>query len=370
MSEQQTAEPHRVPARADSARSVVDAVPFGVRAAALWSVCLVAIGAGVVFLVSLMQDVMLVTIAVSVSAMIAALLQPWVAFFVRHKVPRALAAPVVFLGGIAVLSWLMWFAISQIAYSKDTLFGQLDGALSSIRDWLITGPLEMTPRQADRYSVGLGSTIQEQFAPNAMDQLPGAITMLSGIVLVLFATLFMLLDDGRIWSWVVRMFPSHVRGHVRDAGVSAWRTLIAYMRALVLLAAINALAMVPVLWIADVPLIVPLVVLLFIGSLIPMIGVIVAGVVVCLVAFMAQGVTTAIVVGVLLVLIVQLFGNLLNPIILGKAVDIHPLAILMGVTAGTLLAGAFGAFVMVPLIAVLYNAGKAIREHSPQEAAA
>ena len=110
------------------------------------------------------------------------------------------------------------------------------------------------------------------------------------------------------------------------------------------------------------PLVVPLAVLLFLGSLVPLIGVLVAGVVVCLIAFVSQGLTTAIVVAIALVLIVQLFGNLLNPIILGKAVDIHPLAILVGVTGGTLVAGIFGAFVAVPFVAVVNNAIRAVRE--------
>lgn len=186
--------------------------------------------------------------------------------------------------------------------------------------------------------------------------------MLSGGVFCLFATLFMLFDNGRIWGWVVSMFPT-TSTTTQEAGQAGWRTLTAYMRSLVLLAAINAVAMVPVMMIADMPLVVPLAVLLFLGSLVPLIGVLVAGVVVCLIAFVSQGLTTAIVVAIALVLIVQLFGNLLNPIILGKAVDIHPLAILVGVTGGTLVAGIFGAFVAVPFVAVVNNAIRAVREH-------
>lgn len=343
----------------------LDDVSFGVQVAAWWALCFIAIVSGIVLLFWLLDRISLVTITVTVAIMICALLQPLVEVLVRFKVPRTLAVLIVFLGGIAFISWLVWFVISQIAYSKDSLLSQLDGGLSSIRDWLVNGPLKMTPKQADRYSVDLGETLQQQFGGSsaAIDRATGAIGVLSGGVFCLFATLFMLFDNGRMWRWVVTMFPDHIHDHVQQAGQAGWRTLTAYMRSLVLLAGINALAMVPVMMAADLPLVIPLAVLLFLGSLVPLIGVLVAGVVVCLIAFVSQGLTTAIVMAVALVLIVQLFGNLLNPIILGKAVDIHPLAILVGVTGGTLVAGIFGAFVAVPFIAVLNNAIRAVREH-------
>ena len=352
-------------ARDERPKRPLDDVSFGVQVAAWWSLCLILIVSGVITLFWLLNEISLVTITIAVAIMITALLQPMVALLTRWKVPRTLAVLIVFLGGIAIISWLLWFVISQIAYSKDSLLDQLNGGLASVRDWLVHGPLEMTPKQADRFSVQLGDTLQQQFggSSEALDRATGAIGVLSGGVFCLFATLFMLFDRGRMWAWFVSMFPDHIHDHAQEAGQAAWRTLTAYMRSLVLLAAINALAMVPVMMIADMPLVVPLAVLLFLGSLVPLIGVLVAGVVVCLIAFVSQGLTTAIVVAVALVLIVQLFGNLLNPIILGKAVDIHPLAILVGVTGGTLLAGIFGAFVAVPLIAVLNNAIKAVRHH-------
>lgn len=343
----------------------LDDVSFGVQVAAWWSLCFLAILSGLVALIWLLNEVALVTVTVAIAVMITALMEPIVGLLTRHRVPRVLAVLIVFLGGIALLSYLTWFVISQIAYSKDSLFSQLDGALASIRDWLIHGPLKMTPKQADRYTVDLGETLQtnNDLASTAVDRATGAIGVLSGGVFCLFATMFLLFDNGKMWRWMVGFFPAHIHDHVQRAGEAGWRTLTAYMRSLVLLAAINALAMIPVLMAADVPLVVPLVVLLFLGSLVPLIGVLVAGAVVCLIAFVSQGLATAIVVAIALVLIVQLFGNLLNPIILGKAVDIHPLAILVCVTAGTLLAGVFGAFVAVPLVAVINNAAKAVREH-------
>ncbi|MEO8850093.1 MAG: AI-2E family transporter, partial [Allobranchiibius sp.] len=342
----------------------IDDVSFGVQVAAWWSVCILLILAAVTAVGAVLIQVYLVTVTITVAMLLCALLEPAVALLRRSGMPRPLAALLVFVLGIAAISFLTWYSISQIAEAKDVLIGQVQDAAGTIRTWLVTGPLEVSPLQADKYTTNLGNTLafnQSSILSGVASQASSAIGILSGVVLCLFATLFMLLDNGTMWRWVVRLAPSHTREHVATVGVAAWRTLTAYMRSLVLLAGINALAMVPVFWIAGLPLVAALTVLIFLGSLVPLIGVIVAGFVVCLIALVTKGAVTAIVVAVMLVLIVQLFGNLLNPIILGKAVDLHPLAILVTVTAGTLIAGAFGAFVAVPFVAVLNNGIKAIR---------
>jgi len=347
----------------------MDDVSYGIRVAALWSVCFIAVVAGIVVLSWLLSKIGLVTVTVAVSVMLCALLYPFVAWLQRLGLPRALAALLVFVLGIVVFGVLIWFVVSQIASAKDSMVDQLHGAADTIDQWLVTGPLHMSQHDASRYTVNLDDTISDN-ADLIRDRLEStassAIGLVSGAVLCLFATLFLMLDDGRIWRWVVSLFPVHIRGHMQEAGTAAWRTLTVYMRSLVLLAALNALAMVPVMMIAGMPLVVPLAVLLFLGSLVPLIGVIIAGVIVALIALVTQGVTTAIVVTIALVVIVQLFGNLLNPIILGKFVAIHPLAILVTVTAGTLIAGAFGAFVAVPLVAVINNAIKVMRTYGDE----
>ncbi|TWP34213.1 AI-2E family transporter [Leekyejoonella antrihumi] len=363
------------PGRRDEApavdqRRATDDVSYGIRVAALWSVCFIAVVAGIVVLAWMLSKVGLVTTTVGVSIMLCALLQPFVTYLQRVGVPRVLAAVVVFIVGIVVFGVLIWFVVSQIANAHATLTDQLTGAAKTIDQWLVSGPLHMSPRNANRYTINLEGTISENadvITNRLASTATSALGLVSGAVLCIFATLFLMLDDGRIWGWVVGLFPVHIRSHVREAGNAAWRTLTIYMRSLVLLAAVNALAMVPVMLIAGIPLVIPLAVLLFLGSLVPLIGVIVAGVIVALIALVTQGVTTAIVVTIILVVVVQLFGNLLNPVILGKFVAVHPLAILVTVTAGTLVAGAFGAFVAVPLVAVINNAIKVMRVHEPAE---
>ncbi|WP_018157745.1 AI-2E family transporter [Demetria terragena] len=339
-------------------------VTFGVRVAAWWSACFIAIAAAIFLLVTILSKVSLVTITVSTAVMMAALLQPAVAWLVSHKVPRALAAVLVFFLGVGGVTALGWFVATRVAESAPDMTGQLNEAAVSIRDWLVHGPLSLKAEDAEQYTTGLGETLSDgNLTTGLMETATGAIGVLSGVVFTLFALLFLLFDSGQIWRGFVGLVPPHAQPHTYEAGRAAWRTLTRYMRALVVLAAINALAMVPVMIVADLPMIVPLTILLFLGSLVPLIGILVAGAIVALIALVSQGLATAVLVIVALILVVQLFGNLLNPVLLGKAVDIHPLAILVGVTAGTILGGVFGAFIAVPLVAVIKNASLAVRDH-------
>jgi putative heme transporter len=346
-------------------------VTFGVRVAAWWSACFIVITLAIYLLVVVLSRVSLVTITVSVAVMMAALLQPAVGWLTLRRVPRALAAIIVFILGVGGVTVLGWFVVTQVASSAPDMKGQLQEAAQAIRDSLIDGPLKLKAAEVDKYTTDLGDTLGENrgaLTSGFLQTASSAVGVLSGAVFTLFALLFLLFDSGQIWRGFVGLVPPHAQPHAMEAGRVAWRTLTRYMRALVLLAAINALAMVPVMMIADLPMIVPLTILLFLGSLVPLVGILVAGAIVALIALVSQGLATAILVTVALVLVVQLFGNLLNPVLLGKAVDIHPLAILIGVTAGTLLGGVFGAFVAVPLVAVLKNASLAVRDHHRSDA--
>ena len=344
-------------------------VSWGLRVASAWAVRFLAVAAAVLVLVWLLDRVALVTVAVSIALMVCALLQPLVAWLSHHHVPRPLAAVVVFVLGCTVLGLAGWFVVSQIAASYATLGDQLGEAGDSIRSWLVTGPLDLSQRQVDTYATQLGDTIrghQKTLVSGVFATATSALGLLSGAIFCLFALLFLLLDDGSIWRWFVRLAPEGARPTAEDAGGVAWRTLTRYMLSVVLLAVINAGTMVVIMVIAGMPLVVPLGVLLFLGSLIPLIGIMVAGAVVALVALVAAGPTLAVVMVVALILTVQLEGNLLNPWILGKAVQIHPLAILVTVTAGTLVGGIFGAFVAVPLVAVINNVAQTVRRRREQ----
>jgi predicted PurR-regulated permease PerM len=300
--------------------------------------------------------------------MISALLQPAAALLMRHRVPRIPAALLVFVLGMTTLAGAAWFVVQQVSSNASALANQLEDAVSKIQSWLITGPPHMSQTQVNRLVDDLTKAVTENrasLAQGAFATANSALLVVSGAVFCLFATLFLMTDDGGIWRWVVRLFPPRAAVKVAHAANVAWRTLIAYMRSTVLLALINALTMVAIMLVAGIPLVVPLGVLLFLGSLIPLIGMLVAGVLVILVALVTKGLVIAVVMAVALFLTVQIEGNLLNPYILGKAVQIHPLAILMAVTAGTIVGGIFGAFIAVPLVAILNNVASDLIDRVP-----
>jgi len=345
-------------------------VDWGFQVTAAWALRFLIVVAALFVLLNLLNSVSLVSITVIVAVMICGLLQPLVGVLMRYGVPRTLSAILVFVLGMSTLVAAAWFVVQQVSANSTALGGQLLDAVGTIRHWLVTGPPQMSERQVTQLVDDLTRTITENragLAQGAFATANSALLILSGAVFCLFATLFLLTDDGGIWRWIVRLFPDENRAKVAHAGNVAWQTLIAYMRSTVLLALINSLTMVVVMLIAGMPLVVPLGVLLFLGSMIPLIGMLVAGVVVVLVALVTKSAVMALVMAIALVLTVQLEGNLLNPFILGKAVQIHPLAILMAVTAGTILGGIFGAFIAVPLVAIVNNVASDIRDSSPAE---
>jgi len=349
-----------------------DEVSWGFQVAAAWALRFLIVMAALFVLLVILNSVSLVTITVIVAVMICALLQPMVVLLTRYRVPRILAAILVFVLGMTTLVAAAWFVVQQVSSNSSALGGQLLDAVATIRHWLVKGPARMSEHQVNQLVNDLTNTISQNragLAQGAFATANSALLVIGGAVFCLFATLFLLSDDGGIFAWVVQLFPQESRVKVAHAGNVAWRTLIAYMRSTVLLALINSFTMVVIMLIAGMPLVVPLGVLLFLGSLIPLLGMLVAGVVVVLVALVTKSALMALFMAVALVLTVQLEGNLLNPLIMGKAVNIHPLGILMAVTAGTILGGIFGAFIAVPLAAIINNVVNDIHARPPEQPA-
>ena len=349
-----------------------DTVSWGLQVMAAWALRFLIVVAALAVLLGLLNAVSLVTITVIVAIMLCALLQPLVGLLMRYRVPRTLAAILVFVLGMTTLVAAAWFVVQQVSANSTALGNQLLDAVATIREWLVKGPPRMSERQVSQLVDDLTNTISQNragLAQGAFATANSALLVVSGAVFCLFATLFLLPDDGGIFRWVVQLFPHESRAKVAHAGTVAWRTLIAYMRSTVLLALINSFTMVVIMLFAGMPLVVPLGVLLFLGSLIPLLGMLVAGVVVVLVALVTKSALMALVMAMALVLTVQLEGNLLNPLIMGKAVNIHPLGILMAVTAGTILGGIFGAFIAVPLAAIVNNVVNDLHGRPPGEPA-
>lgn len=221
--------------------------------------------------------------------------------------------------------------------------------------WLSTGPLGLSPVTIDQW-VG---QIREQLQANADRILTGALSVttsvghiVAGALIALFCLFFFLKDGRVIWSWVVGLFPKSAREKIDGAGLRGWMSLGTYARTQIMVAFIDGVGIGLGAWLLGVPLALPLGVLVFIGSFIPIIGAITTGSIAIAVALVDQGVLRAGLMLLVVLAVQQIESNLLQPILMSKALSLHPVAVLLAVAAGTIVGGIVGALFAVPLIAV------------------
>ncbi|MFB7665202.1 AI-2E family transporter [Kitasatospora sp. NPDC056138] len=335
--------------------SPVEAVPWALRVAAESTWRLLLLAAALYLLFRVVDMLRLVAFAVLAALLISALLEPTVSWLRRHGVPRSLAAAVTFLSGLAGIGLVGWFVIWQVSTNLNSVTGKVQAGVNQLREWLVTGPLHLTQQQINDFAKQISTAIgtnSEQITSAGFTGVAIAVEVLTGVLLAAFTTFFLLYDGARIWSWLLRGLPRHSRYAMAGAGPKAWATLTAYVRGTVCVAFIDALCIGVGIQLLGVPLALPLAVIIFLGAFVPLVGALVTGTVAVLIALVTQGPFTALMVLVVLVAVQQIEGHLLQPLILGRAVRVHPLGVVLGVAAGTIVGGIGGAIVAVPLIAV------------------
>ncbi|WP_030273603.1 AI-2E family transporter [Streptomyces sp. NRRL B-24484] len=333
----------------------VEAVPWGLRVAAESTWRLLLLGVALYVLFRVVDMLRLVAFAVLAALLISALLEPTVSWLKRLGVPRSLAAAGTFLSGLAGIGLVGWFVVWQVTSNLESVTGKVQDGVNQLREWLVTGPLHLTQQQindfARQISTAIGSN-SEQITSAGFTGVTIAVEVLTGVVLAAFTTFFLLYDGARIWSWALRCLPRHSRYAMAGAGPKAWATLTAYVRGTVFVAFIDALCIGIGIQLLGVPMAMPLAVIIFLGAFVPLVGALVTGTIAVLIALVTVGPFTALMVLVVLVAVQQIEGHLLQPLILGRAVAVHPLAVVLGVAAGSIVGGIGGAIVAVPLIAV------------------
>jgi predicted PurR-regulated permease PerM len=228
-----------------------------------------------------------------------------------------------------------------------------------VRDWLRDGPLKLDNDQIDNginTATGWLTDNQDKFVSTAQSTATATIEALAAFFLVLFSTFFFMRDGAKIWRFLVRIFPKQAEEQVHDAGIAAWATLGAYVRATVLVAFMDALGIGIGLYFLNVSLYIPLAALVFLFAFVPIIGATLSGLIAVLVTLVEQGPWPALFALIIVIAVQQIEGHVLQPLIMGRAVAIHPLAVIVGIAAGVILAGITGALVAVPIIAVLNTA--------------
>ncbi|MFC4016882.1 AI-2E family transporter [Micromonospora sp. GCM10011542] len=334
-------------------------VPHALRIAAAWSWRLIVVGIVVWVLLRIVGTIRIVIIPLAIALLLSALLAPAVGWLLRARFPRSLATGVVLVGGLAAVVGTLTLVVNEFIQGAPKLTEKSSEGVRQIQNWLKTGPLHLSDGQLNNYideAQGWIDANTKTFTSGAISTAATLAEVLTGTILVLFATFFFLRDGSRIWRFLVRLLPVAARWKVDDAGRASWSTLGAYVRATVLVAFIDAVGIGIFLVIFDIPFAFPLAALVFLGAFIPIVGAALSGVVAVLVALVDSGPVTALIILGAVIGVQQLEGHVLQPLIMGRAVAIHPLAVIIGIAAGVVLAGITGALVSVPLIAVLNTA--------------
>lgn len=332
-------------------------VPHALRIAAAWSWRLVVValaGVAVLWVVGRLQRVV---IPVAISLLLAALLSPAVGYLRdRLKLHRTLATTLVMIGGLAVIAGVLTLVITQFMSSWSELSTKSSTGIHQIQNWLQRGPAHLSDRQLDSGLQAVQDwlkTHQSTLTTGAVTTATTAIDVLASLFLIFFTTFFFLRDGKKIWRFLCGLLPRAGREPLGSAGEQSWRTLVAYVRATVLVAFIDAVGIGIGLVALRIDLAFPLATLVFLGAFIPIVGATLSGTIAVLVALVTNGPVSALLVIAVVVGVQQLEGHVLQPLIMGRAVAIHPLAVITAIATGAVLAGIIGALVAVPIVAVL-----------------
>jgi predicted PurR-regulated permease PerM len=351
----------------------VGAVPWSMRVAAEISWRLLVLAGTVWVLMRVIGAVSLVVLAFAAALLITALLQPFVARLKRMGVPRGLATAMVFIGGFVVMGLVGWFVVWQVMANVDDLSSSLQDGVNEGKKWLLNSPFHVTDDQINQIAKNLQDAIGSNTKALTDAGLQGVtviVELLTGVALAMFSTLFLLYDGPNIWNWVLRLFPEAAREGLAGAGPRAWHTLTLYVRGTVLVALIDAICIGIGIFFLGVPMAVPLAVVIFVSSFVPLVGAVASGAIAVVVSLVTQGPFTALMVLAVVLAVQQIEGHILQPFILGRAVRVHPLAVVLSVAAGSIVAGIGGAVVAVPLVAVGNTVVGYLRVHAKEIAEA
>lgn len=351
----------------------VAVVPYSMRVGAEIGWRLLVLAGTVWVLMRVIGAVQLVVLAFVAALLITALLQPFVARLKRMGVPRGFATALVFIGGFIIIGLVGWFVVWQVMDNIDNLSSSLQDGVAEGKKWLLNSPFHVTDDQINQIAKNLSDAIGSNTKALTDAGLQGVtviVELLTGMLLAMFSTLFLLYDGPNIWNWVLKLFPDAARDGLAGAGPRAWRTLTLYVRGTVIVALIDAIFIGVGIFFLGVPMAVPLAVVIFLSSFVPLVGAVASGFIAVVVALVTEGPFTALMVLVVVLAVQQIEGHILQPFILGRAVRVHPLAVVLSVAAGSMIAGIGGAVTAVPLVAVGNTVVGYLRAHAREKAAA
>lgn len=351
-----------------TARRVMEAVPFGLWVTGAVSAIIVVTGMALTTVNRALSPVSSVIIAIVIALLLTALLQPLTSWLRRLGLRHGLAAMLTMFAFLIGLAGVFWLTGSQIASgAQDLVDGVFDG-LDSVQDWLKTEPFGISGDQVSSWIEQGREWLQSNWTSLAGGVLSaGSALSTVGVVFViaLVSTYFFLAQGRRLWLWFVRLLPRPTQQPVHDSMRRGWVAVLAYSRTQIIVAAVDAVGIGLGALLLGVPLVVPIAVLTFLMAFIPVVGAVLSGIVAVLIAFASNGwVAALIMIGVVLA-VQQIESNVLQPLLMSRAVDIHPLAVILGVTVFSSVWGIMGALVSVPAMALVKVVVLSLRGHDP-----
>jgi len=346
-------------------RNAAEAVTWQVRVAAAWTWRLLLLGAGIYVLARIFGRVELVAMSFVLSLFLVAILHPLERrLHTLMPKPRSLSSVLTLLIGIAVLGGVGYFVVWQISTHADQLNSQITDFVNKTENWLKTGPLHVKSQDLDKLATNVTNALknhQGTLISGAIETVRTVVEALTAFLLMLLSTFFLLRDGNQVWDWVVRLFPRTAHERLDHAGRVGWHTFGGYMRGQLIIALFHGITISIVLVIMRVPLAAALGVLIFLGSFVPLVGLTVTGALAVAVSLLEHGVTAAVVVAIAIIVLVQVEGHVLQPLVMSRSVEVHPLAIALAVITGTTLAGIVGALLAVPFVAFVNSTVHALR---------
>ena len=348
------------PQAADGAR-----VPRWLQAAGAWAWRLIAIGVALYFGARVISALRIVVLPCVAALLLTALLQPLAARLRQAGLPALAATWCTLLTAIAVIAGAGTLIGNRVSGEYGTLVAELAHTTKKAENWLVTGPFQVRQVTLQQLSNTILHWLNAHRSFVAGTVVTGgriALEIGAGVVLMLFVTFFLIKDGDRIWRWLTGALSTRALARTERAGRAAWHTLVYYVRGTMLVAAIHAVVIGLALAIIGVPLVGPLVALVFVAAFLPIVGILIAGVVAILITLATKGLIAAVALVVIFVLENQIESHLLQPVVLGRIVRLHPLAIILVLAIGEVVGGIAGAIVAVPTAAALYRAVPMLRD--------
>ncbi|HKO39380.1 MAG TPA: AI-2E family transporter [Solirubrobacterales bacterium] len=329
------------------------------------AVNLILIAVAVIGGLWLLGELRVVVVPVLASLLVATLLMPPTDFLRRHGFPSALATGLVMVGAVALLAGVVTLIAPAVVDQFAELESSVDEAVNEVVRWLVQGPFDLERKQIDEAVENGLDSLRSNAGGIGKGVLTGAsmlVEVIAGLLLMIVLVFFFVHDGRGMWEFGLSMVPRQRRELVDGAGREVWTAIAGYMRGVALIAVVDAVLIGIALALIGVPLVVPLMVLVFLGAFIPLVGAVASGAIAALVALISNGVVDAALVVGAIVAIQQIEGDLLYPNVVGRMIRLHPVAILLVLTAGTVVAGIVGALLAIPVAAGIWTAVRFVRE--------